>query len=236
MPDRKWLIVNLESPLMSFGGVLIDHIGETRDFPTQSAITGLFANAMGWRRTDFQLHQLLQDHLVFGARIERTTDRLIETQNAKLERNDKGWTTRGEPEGRDGASYSAPHRRLRHYLRDASVRALVSLDYEDESINIEALKRALFYPARPLFIGRKSCLPSVPLYQGTVFAKNAHQALRKVPGQNNLRAIWPLDSGPDNGHAIHQVTNILDKRRWQQGLHGGSRKIVEGRINPEVTL
>jgi len=236
MTDQQWLILNLEAPLMSFGGVLIDHIGETRDFPTQSAITGLFANAMGWRRTDYQLHQRLQDHLVFAARAEHTTDRLTDTQNAKLEKNDKGWTTRGGPEGRDGASYGAPHRRLRHYLGDAHMLAVVSLNHEDESISIEKLKHALSYPARPIFIGRKTCLPSAPLYQGTVIAKTAYQALSKVPGNKNLRAIWPIDSGPVNGNAVHRVINISDKRRWQQGLHGGSRKIVEGTVSPEETL
>lgn len=221
---------------MSFGDVLIDHIGKTRDFPTQSALTGLLANALGWRRTDHQLLQELQDRLIFAARIERDSDRMTDTQNAKLEKSDKGWTTWGEPEGRDGASYGAPHRRYRDYLMDARVSVVLTLSSEDQTLNTGALERAFAYPARPLFIGRKPCLPSKPLYRGIVNAENAYQALIKLPGKTKLRAVWPIDNGPGDGTQVYRVIGVADKRRWPQGLHGGRRKLVEGVIIPEKML
>ena len=46
------LILNLEAPLMAFGGETIDNHGVTRRFPSASMLTGLFANALGWRRTE----------------------------------------------------------------------------------------------------------------------------------------------------------------------------------------
>ena len=45
----KHLIMNLESPLMAFGGEKIDNYGVTRRFPATSMLTGIFANALGWR-------------------------------------------------------------------------------------------------------------------------------------------------------------------------------------------
>ena len=63
--------MRLEAPLVSFGGVAIDHIGVTRDFPAASMLTGMIANALGWDRTDWRKHQALQDHLVFASRIDR---------------------------------------------------------------------------------------------------------------------------------------------------------------------
>ena len=126
---RRWLILRLEAPLLSFGAVAIDHRGVIWDFPGLSMLTGLFANALGWQRTDRQAHQSLEDRLVFAARRERESyaGTLRDTQNAKLEKSDKGWTTRGTPEGRNGASYGAPHRRQRDYHPDALITVAVTL-------------------------------------------------------------------------------------------------------------
>ena len=94
---HRWIHVRLAAPLVAFGGVAIDHVGPTRDFPSASALTGLFANALGWRREETAAHQALQDRLVFGAIIVREGRRLTDNQNAKLEADDMGWTTWGYP-------------------------------------------------------------------------------------------------------------------------------------------
>ena len=62
----RHLIMNLESPLMAFGGETIDNYGVVRWFPSASMLTGLLANALGWRRIERQRHQRLQDRLIFG--------------------------------------------------------------------------------------------------------------------------------------------------------------------------
>ena len=48
----RHLILNLESPLMAFGGETIDNYGVIRPFPAASMLTGLLANALGWRRVE----------------------------------------------------------------------------------------------------------------------------------------------------------------------------------------
>ena len=118
---KRWLILDLCAPLMAFGGVSIDHVGPTRGFPAISMLTGLFGNALGWHWSDGAAHQALQDRLIIAARIEWEGRLVTDSQNAKLEKNDKGWTTHGIPEGRFGASYDSPHRRRRDYLSDARV-------------------------------------------------------------------------------------------------------------------
>ena len=62
----RHLILNMESPLMSFGGETIDNYGFIRRFPSTSMITGLIANALGWRRIEKGLHQQLQDRIIFA--------------------------------------------------------------------------------------------------------------------------------------------------------------------------
>lgn len=240
MPEEhRWLILHLEAPLLAFGGVRIDHIGVTRDFPALSMITGLLANALGYRRTEWERHQQLQERLVFAARRDRENPAglLTDTQNARLEKNDKGWTTWGEPEGRDGASYGAPHRRLRDYHMDQHV--VVALRLRGEAgPDLDALAEALTRPARPLFIGRKPCLPAGPLLREPPFvqAATAYDALRKVAGEAKggaVRAFWPLGEGPETGSEVERIIDVPDIRNWRTGLHGGTRKVVEGRMMPE---
>ncbi|MEC5293083.1 MULTISPECIES: type I-E CRISPR-associated protein Cas5/CasD [unclassified Aurantimonas] len=236
MTTRRFLILRLEGPLLAFGGVTIDQVGVTRDFPAVSMLTGLFANALGYRRKDVEAHQRLQDRLVFAARRERENPLglLTDTQNAQLEKNDRGWTTHGHPEGRDGASYGAPHRLLRDYHADACVTVALTLDPADEAPKVEALAEALDRPARPLFIGRKSCLPSGRIFQTLLMADTAHAALSHVPavetGNGVMAAQWPPGEGPQSGPDVDRITRLADLRNWNTGLHGGSRAIVEGRI------
>lgn len=233
--DHRWLILHLEAPLLAFGGVRIDHIGITRDFPALSMMTGLLANALGYQRTEWEKHQQLQERLVFAARRERENPAglLTDTQNARLEKNDKGWTSWGEPEGRDGASYGAPHRRLRDYHMDQHV--VVALRLLGEAWpDLDALAEALAKPARPLFIGRKPCLPAGPLLRQPPFvqAATAYDALRTV-SVAEARAFWPLGEGPETGSKVDRIVDLPDIRNWRTGLHGGARKVVEGRVVPE---
>ena len=67
----RHLILHLEAPLMAFGGETVDNLGVIRSFPAVSMLTGLLANALGWRRVERQRHQDLQDRLVFAARMDR---------------------------------------------------------------------------------------------------------------------------------------------------------------------
>ena len=167
------LILNLESPLMAFGGETIDNLGVIRWFPAVSMLTGLLANALGWRRVYRERHQDLQDRLVFAARIDREPAvgvRLTDFQTAQLGANDKGWTTRGAPDERAGGAntYLATHLRWRDYFADMRVSVALRLEPSEQTPTLEDLAVALDEPVRPLFIGRKPCLPSAPLYGGSV--------------------------------------------------------------------
>jgi CRISPR system Cascade subunit CasD len=238
MSDPSWLILRLEAPLLAFGAVAIDHIGVTRDFPAQSMLAGLLANALGFERTDWENIQGLQDRLIFAARLDRQDQNavLTDVQNARLEKNDRGWTTRGEPEGRDGASYGAPHRRRRDYHMDARVMVALRLEPVERQPDLDALAAALDRPARPLFIGRKPCLPAAPLlWPGRVAAANAHDALLAIAGERDasprrMRALWPYGEGPETGADVWRVIDLPDLRNWRTGLHGGTRRIVEGTL------
>lgn len=218
--SERWLHLRLCAPLMAFGGVAIDHVGPTRDFPSASALTGLLANALGWRREDGAAHQALQDRLVFGALVAVQGRLITDTQNAKLEAKDRGWTTWGTPEERAGATYDSPHRRRRDYLADHECRVVLRL-LPGNGPDIDRIAAALDRPARPLFIGRKPCLPTAPLFAGWITGENAHAALVAlgIPG----RAIWPSTTGEAD-------RDIADLRNWVAGYHAGIRPLCEGML------
>ncbi|MBX3598252.1 MAG: type I-E CRISPR-associated protein Cas5/CasD [Rhizobiaceae bacterium] len=222
---HRWLHLRLCAPLLSFGGVAIDHMGPTRDFPSASALTGLFANALGLRREAAEAHQNLQNRLIYGALTAHQGALLNDMQNAKLEKNDKGWTTRGYPLTRDGGTYDAMHRRSRDYLADHDCRVVLRLD-DGIGPDLETLAAALDRPARPLFIGRKPCLPAARLFAGWVEGAGVREALAalNIPG----RAIWPASEGRGSGTATD--FDMPDLRDWRTGLHAGSRRITGGTI------
>ena len=243
MPDHSWLILRLEAPLLAFGGVTIDQVGVTRDFPAASMLTGLLANALGYRRSDWESHQALQDRLVFAARHDRENpgSPLTDAQNAQLASTDRGWTTWGTPEGRDGASYGAPHRRRRDYHADACVTVSLRLEPALREPDLAQLSASIDRPTRPLFIGRKTCLPSAPLrVSDAISAPSAYVALQQAPASSMtggaLRALWPLEEGPIDGDNVHRIIDLADLRNWSTGLHGGTRRVVEGEIEPVRTI
>ena len=225
----QWLHLQLAAPLMAFGGVAIDHVGPTREFPSASALTGLLANALGLRREEGARLQALQDRLIFGALsampMGRTAPLVVtDTQNAKLEKSDRGWTTWGMPEGRAGATYDSPHRRRRDYLADHETRVVLRLA-ADDGPTLDDVAAVLDRPARPLFIGRKPCLPTRPLLAGRLEGATAYAALNAL-GIGG-RAIWPDEGDGHDGALRH---DLADLRNWQSGLHGGSRIMMEGSI------
>ena len=225
----KHLVLRLESPLMSFGGETVDSIGVTRWFPQASTLTGLIGNALGWQRTDGPLLQHLQSRLVFAARIDREPahdQHLRDFQTVALGAKDVGWTTRGMPEGRRSSSDTLKqhHLRFRDYLADASLSVAMRLDPGHVDPTIDRVAEALDRPERPLFIGRKHCLPTRRLYDGVAEGATALEALMTVPVEEDeaqpdrVRFLWPAGEGVME--MAHKYV-LGDIRNWLVGLHGG---------------
>lgn len=228
------LLLRLEAPLMAFGREMIDATGPTRDDPDLSLLTGLFANALGWRRGETARLQTLQDRLRFAARLDRPGVPLIDFQTARLGKDDRGWTTRGAPEGRAGgaATYDSPHIRFRHFRADASLAVAATLDEADAAPTLDALAAALGEPARPLFIGRKPCLPSEPLLIGLVDASTLLAALDATPprdgGERHRHAFSRADADAINPARARGRENQArtTRRDWVAGVHAGQETRV----------
>jgi CRISPR system Cascade subunit CasD len=221
-----FLLLRLEAPLAAFGDIMVDAKGPISDLPSASMLTGLFANALGYRREDKPALQRLQDRLVHAARLDRSAGGFTEFQTAKLEKSDIAWTTRGRPEGRAGgdASYLSPHLRYRDFAADIAATIAIHLLPEDEEPDVVAIASALQEPFRPLFIGRKPCLPSRPIYYGFLSAPTFFDALlatplapaRKEQPYVHIELPWS-EPKPEDFHAVHKA----DRRDWVAGVHTG---------------
>jgi len=243
------LILQLEAPLMAFGGTMIDAIGPTLEFPIKSLITGLIANALGWRCAERERHQHLQERIVMGVRLDRPGAELLDYQTALLFENEQGWTTRGIPEGRKkSSSYKRgrsgrnelTHQRYRYYRADARVIVALRLEPSEDPPTLEEVANALDHPARPLFIGRKTCLPSVPLIAGPpVEAESVLDALLKwplaealsekgggrvdFPTEHRIKLVIPGRESTPPGP--YRVMRIPDCRDWIAGVHAGESEL-----------
>jgi CRISPR system Cascade subunit CasD len=228
------LIVKLEAPLMAFGGDTIDNYGIIRSFPAKSMIAGLIANSLGVERHEREKLQSLQDTLVIGSLIERQEPMLCDFQTAQLSRNDQGWTTAGRVEGRGGnaGSYAGPHLRYRYYWPDSCVHVAIRLAC-DPPFGLDEIREALVKPVRPIFLGRKPCLPSSPVYFATVLAASIFDALlaaNEGPDGQPFRMQWPasepLPQAALEYDADLRFEPICDERNWITGVHGGQRTVV----------
>jgi CRISPR system Cascade subunit CasD len=233
------VLLDLEAPLMSFGGVSVDATNPTDAFPSRSMLAGLLGNALGWTHEQVDELQELQDDLVIASRADRPGTWLEDYQTVGVGQEhlvDTGWTWWGVPQRRRGGSSKGTHIRRRAYLADARVlvalgrRAYVGPSQLDLA---EALRR----PRRPLYLGRKACVPSRELLLDIVEADSPREALLGIPWlaadhPTGARAerprtldMWsdaPPNADPASGD---EVLIVYDRRDWRNQIHTGRHLI-----------
>lgn len=231
-------MLRLDAPLMCFGSVVVDQINPVDRFPGRSLLTGLLGNALGLDHADTAALSALQQRLRHASRWDAEPELLVDYQTVDLGQDfmqDTGWTTRGRREDRGkGDATSGTHQRWRHYWANGSATvalALTTAGATDEFISLDRIEAALRRPARPLFIGRKTCIPAEPLLLGRRSATSLRAALtaeplaaasgRRVPAR--VPACWPEDEGAGAG-----TLQLDDLRDWPNNLHRGRQRYATG--------
>lgn len=238
----KVLLLTLQAPLMSFGAPMIDHYGVIQPYPASSLLTGMMANALGWRHHETDKLNRLQQRMQYACRQDRAGSKMRDYQTADLGQDfmldTHAWTTRGKVEERKGGPASkGTHIRLRDYFADARHTIALTLTPETENPTLEALAEALKFPERPLFIGRKNCLPSAPVFAGLAEAANLVDALirAQVPAadyepERKYRIWWPAGIEQDLATA-EQTLPVTDQRDWENQIHVGERLVSSAQIS-----
>ena len=233
------LLVRLEGPLQAWGDAAYDTRRPTRVFPTRSALAGLLASALGLTYRDAAITARLHDALRYAVRVDRVGSVITDFQTAELATTQAGWTRWGI-ERREIANVtrtlqvrgrrpfpSATQILLKGYLADASFLAAMTLR-PDAPVTLDDVASALRRPARPLFLGRRACLPSRPLLEGRIVADSLYEALRI--GLDAFVPCWyePGD-GPDS---VERRFDSWDLRDYITDRFEGVRVLVRGTVGP----
>lgn len=136
------LLLKLAGVLQSWGVESKFETRRTLGFPTKSGVIGLLASALGYSREE-PLDRL--NALRFGIRVEREGELLRDYHIARGKKDKDVYITE------------------RFYLSDAVF--LAGFESADTAF-INELADAVRTPAYPLYLGRRSCVPAMPLLLG----------------------------------------------------------------------
>lgn len=177
----KSVLLRLEGPLQSWATQSKFGVRDTDQEPSKSGVLGLVGSALGMDR-DNELMLASLASLSLAVRVDRSGSLLRDYHTAG------GGTFRGSKKYFvAGTKNSVPSER--YYLQDASFAAALSGDGK----LIEKIGSALRSPHWPLFLGRRSCVPSCQVFLG-FSDKDAYLAVQEIPvadrvNESSLRIV-----------------------------------------------
>ena len=198
MPNT--LFLRLEGPMQSWGERARWGVRDTAPEPTKSGIVGLLACALGLSEDDDL--RGLTGHIDIGVRCDRPGRRLVDYHTVSggvmsAERKVKRNATTHEPE--TVVSW-------RSYLHDASFLVVVQAG---EGL-IERLAEAVQAPHWPIFLGRESCPPTLPVFAGTGDFASVEAALGAIPLRQMRRALTPMEPSIPSQRVRAVITCLSD--------------------------
>jgi CRISPR system Cascade subunit CasD len=206
------LFLRLEGPLQSWGERARWSVRDTATEPTKSGVVGLLACALGLNDDD-NLRGLSQS-IRIGVRCDRPGTPLVDYHTVG-----GGY---GQPmlltaEGKPKLSSGRPHNEQtwRSYLADASF--LIAIQAEPELLS--KLEEAVQKPVWPFYLGRKSCVPARPVFDGLGDFTDLEQALasRKMTvskgSQPTVHVRSVLECSPSNEGATRRRDEIASRSR-----------------------
>lgn len=150
------LVLRLEGILQSWGEHSKWDYRDSAILPTKSGVMGLIGCAMGLERGDKRLEDLSQN-LRMAVRADRAGREVVDFQTV---RSKNLLNAQGKHRGKQG-EYSTLVT-YRTYLQDACFTVVVT----GEKTLLEEIEQALWHPKWPIYLGRKSCVPSRPVCVG----------------------------------------------------------------------
>ncbi len=234
------LLLRLEGPLQSWGLRARWSRRDTGPEPTKSAIIGLLGCAAGIVRPDWQSNdkpdmslEQWDKVLNFGVRIDRPG--IIETDYHTVQGH--FWQANGKMKTGtsvsgttpDKAENEPPHTEItwRDYLYDAAFLVALAIKPEHRAVNqdiLETFKRHLERPTWPLFLGRKSCVPSRPVFERlTQEYQCIESALRTEP--------WCAPRSPKERKAFQKGKRETKLLAWIECSDGEYERQDAARLN-----
>jgi CRISPR system Cascade subunit CasD len=183
--------------MQSWGTSSRFQLRRTDAYPSKSGVLGLLLCAKGVRREHSSQQLEALTPLQMGVRVDRSgmLDWDYHTAGAKIGiRQAKGGTKETQSTGKPETLLSR-----RQYLYDASF--LVALQGDSDAVARYA--GHLQNPVWPVFLGRKCCVPSEPVFAGTGYFGTLTEALASVPWRPRINPIDRDDWGTTRTLAIY---------------------------------
>lgn len=213
------LMLRLEGPVQSWSCGMAGSVA-TQDYPPKSAIVQILARVHGYAAGDPRIAESFERGLRFGVRIE-VPGRVLhyEAPAADSARRPHAARTPAASHKIDPAQGE-----FQHYIQDAAF--LVALQRTpDAAIDLLSwCAAALVHPAMPVYLGRRSCAPTRPLFERlTTSYLDIVDALTKYPwvqsdtarsqtSSQDLIAYVEPDIAPDRGRRSGSGAAGADQR------------------------
>lgn len=186
---NRYLLFQLYSPWCSWGEVAVGEVRPSEVRPSRSALLGLLAAALGLRREDEERHAALSDCTLFAVLVESQGVVQVDYHTTQTSTPRRGQVHRSRPDQLDRPrSELATILSRRHYRADALYRIAVA-HRGDGDPSVEELRDALLRPVFPLYLGRKSCPPALPLAPAVIEAQDLAQALTEYSPITGLGSV-----------------------------------------------
>ena len=173
------LVLRIEGPMQSWGLRARWDIRDTGTEPSKSGIVGLLGCALGYYRNDHRLETELDTRLKIGVREDRRGKIFVDYHT--INPNPVFTTADGKKHapGGDNNAYANTIQSYRYYIEDAAFLVVISGPIE----LLERCRDALMTPAWPIYLGRKSCVPTRPVFDSlTSEYVSIDDALHRYPG------------------------------------------------------
>lgn len=191
------LLLRLAGPLQSWGSSSKFEIRGTESEPTKSGVIGMLAAALG-RRRDEPLDDL--SALKFGVRVDRPGVLLRDFHTARAVITEK-----------KTVSYVT----YRYYLSDAVFLAAVE---SDDVEFLKSIENALECPVFPLFLGRRSCPPTLPISLGVKNCtllealRNENPLIDTLGKKTDMRIRCDAPAGRARKHDVPVSFNVSHRK------------------------
>nr|WP_321294480.1 type I-E CRISPR-associated protein Cas5/CasD [uncultured Sphaerochaeta sp.] len=188
-----YLVFDLYGPFVSFGDVAVGDYRPTYSYPSKSAVLGLLAASLGFRRKDEDRLKALDDDLRIAVLVLHSGKLLRDFHTIQVP-PDVQMKRRTIVTRKDELSLKKQNTIIstRDYRMDSYYR--VAVWSASGVFDLVKLQEALSYPKFSPYLGRKSCPPALPFKAEVIDSDDVCKALT-IPGFNGdlLQIIPKLD-------------------------------------------
>lgn len=218
-----YLLLRLYGPLASWGEIAVGELRHTAAHPSRSALLGLLGASLGIERRDAAGQQALIQGYRFGIKMECAGSPLRDYHTVQVGVPPRKFQFRSRRQEL-AADKVDTMLTTREYRCDSL--ALIAVEaLPTAPASLDELAQAITCPHFPLYLGRKSCPPALPLMPRKVAAPSLREALDGVQLPSLLSLLdrrQPEQSWPQardrQAFRLGQVQYY-----WEDGMQAGMR-------------